>query len=70
MIDGPNDACSLSVEDGWVSPSYGVKEPAKVIVLKGTVAVPLDASFLFAERRLIPPERAEASEALATSTAC
>ena len=70
MIDGPSDACSLSLEDGWVSPSYGVKEPTKVIVWKGTVAVPLHASFLFAERRLMPAERAEASQALAASSAC
>jgi len=38
-----------SVADGWVSPSYGVKVPTKVLVWRTRAALPLTASFLFAE---------------------
>jgi hypothetical protein len=48
---------TLSVEAGWVSPSYGIKVPTTVLVWNATVAVPLEASYLFAERRLSIDER-------------
>ncbi|PYR42930.1 MAG: hypothetical protein DMF93_04440 [Acidobacteria bacterium] len=58
------DALSLSLEDGWVSPSYGVKVPATVLVLRGTVPIPITASFLFAAERLSRDERAAAASSL------
>lgn len=41
----------VALEDGWVSPSYGVKIPSIVVMLKGTVTMPFDASFGFASER-------------------
>ena len=70
MPDDDAGALSLALEDGWVSPGYGVKVPAKVIVWRGRVPVPTNASFLFAELRLARDERAVVAEALATSSVC
>ncbi len=42
---------TLTLDEGWVSPSYGVKTPTTVITLKGTVTVPFEASFAFAVER-------------------
>jgi hypothetical protein len=56
---------SLSLEDGWVSPSYGVKVPAKIAVWRGTVPIPFGASFMFAELRLSREERVTVGETLA-----
>jgi len=39
----------LDIEDGWVSPSYGVRVPTKVLVWRTRVSLPVTASFLFAE---------------------
>jgi hypothetical protein len=39
----------LDMEDGWVSPSYGVRVPTKVLVWRARVSLPVKASFLFAE---------------------
>jgi len=55
---------SLSVEPGWVSPSYGVKVPTAVLVWRTAVAGPIEASYLFAEAHLTVNERAAVSEAL------
>jgi hypothetical protein len=57
MPDAGAATLSLTLEDGWVSPGYGVKEPARVIVWKGTVSVPIEASFLFADVRVGRDER-------------
>ena len=57
-------ALALSLEDGWVSPRYGVKAATHVIVWKGTAAVPFEAAFLFTDRRLTPAERAAARATL------
>jgi heparinase II/III-like protein len=43
---------SLALEDGWVSPGYGVKVPTTVVVWKGTAAVPVEVSFLFSDVRI------------------
>ena len=48
---------SASLEEGWVSPSYGVKRPTTVVVWRVKAAVPLTAACVFAESRLTPPER-------------
>ena len=55
---------TLSLQPGWVSPSYGVKVPTTVIVWETTARLPIAASFLFVESRLSGAERAEASESL------
>ena len=43
----PAPAMTITIEDGWVSPSYGVRAPAKVIVCRATASLPLTVSFLF-----------------------
>jgi hypothetical protein len=62
-------AFSLSLEPGWVSPSYGVKVPTTVLVWKGTTVGQVEASYLFAEAQLTPLERAAVSETLKTPLA-
>jgi len=42
---------ALSLEDGWVSPSYGVKVPATVVVWRGLAALPITASHTFTTER-------------------
>ena len=61
---------SLSVEPGWVSPSYGVKVATSVLVWRTAVTGPIDASYLFAEARLTMSERSEVADALRRSSAC
>ena len=59
----PDDTAArwtLTLEPGWVSPGYGVKVPTTVLVWKAHAALPIDASFLFAESRLTPAERVRA----------
>jgi hypothetical protein len=53
----------LSLEPGWVSPSYGVKLPTTVLVWRVTSRLPVTASYLFAVRRLSRSERTEADSA-------
>jgi heparinase II/III-like protein len=57
-------AFSLSIEEGWVSPTYGVKVPSNVLVWAGRSPVPLVASYLFADVRFTPEERAAVSDSL------
>jgi hypothetical protein len=42
----------LSLESGWVSPSYGVKVPATVVVWTGTASLPLVTSHSFSTERV------------------
>ena len=58
---------TLSLEDGWVSPAYGVKVPAAVAVWRGAATLPVGVSFLFAERQLSLDDRVAASAALETA---
>src|SRR5580765_1192113 len=39
----------FDIEDGWVSPSYGVRVPGKVLVWRTRTSLPVMVSFLFAE---------------------
>jgi hypothetical protein len=48
----PASAMTMEIEDGWVSPSYGVRVPTKVLVWRARSSVPLTVSFLFAESRV------------------
>ena len=67
----PSDSAAsftLSVEEGWVSPSYGVKLPASVLVWSATGGRPIEASFLFAETHLNSDERRAVVDALRSSS--
>jgi hypothetical protein len=55
---------SLALEPGWVSPSYGVKVATAVLVWRATAAVPIEASYLFAETQLTSADRSVVSEGL------
>ena len=55
---------AAAFEEGWVSPSYGVKVPTTVVVWRALVRIPVEASFLFAERELSVEERLSVSGAL------
>jgi uncharacterized heparinase superfamily protein len=44
---------ALSLEPGWISPSYGVKVPTTVVVWRGSTALPLSASFSFSDTRQV-----------------
>jgi hypothetical protein len=57
----------LSLEAGWVSPSYGVKIPTTVVVWKGSVPLPFENSFLFAERQVHADQRTAVAARLASS---
>jgi hypothetical protein len=59
---------SLSLGEGWVSPSYGVKVPAKVAVCAVTLPTPVTASFIFAALRLSPDERLAVARTLAAAS--
>ena len=60
-------ALALSLADGWVSPGYGVKVPTTVVVWSATTALPVDASFLFADAHVSHDERVELALTLAAS---
>jgi len=51
-------AAALRIEDGWVSPSYGVKHATSVIVVDATAPVPMSAVYLFTTTPLEAAERA------------
>jgi hypothetical protein len=53
--------------DGWVSTSYGVKVPTRVIVLDGDVSLPVSFSYLFSDTRLDESARAHAMASLAAA---
>src|SRR5207253_814940 len=61
------EALSLSLEDGWVSPRYGVKIPAVVLVWRASVDTPFTAAFLFSADRLSSNERMTVSAELAAA---
>jgi Heparinase II/III-like protein/Heparinase II/III N-terminus len=55
---------TMSLEPGWVSPSYGVKVATTVLVWRATVAGPIDVCYLFADTRLTVDERSAVREDL------
>ena len=52
-VDAP-PGLRLSIEDGWISPSYGVRVPSKVATLSGRAALPASATFRIGARRVSP----------------
>ena len=51
-------AAVVRIENGWVSPSYGVKRGTSVIVVEATAPVPMSAVYLFTDTPLEAAERA------------
>jgi uncharacterized heparinase superfamily protein len=66
LPDAVAAAFTLTIEPGWVSPSYGVKVPTSILIWKTSSAEPLVASYLFAESQLSAGDRAEAIDRLAS----
>jgi uncharacterized heparinase superfamily protein len=60
-------ALALTIEDGWVSPSYGVRMPCKVLVGHIRTRLPLTASFLFADARVDAGDRIRVMDTLCDS---
>jgi Heparinase II/III-like protein/Heparinase II/III N-terminus len=58
---------TFEIEDGWVSPSYGVRVPTRVLVWRGRAGMPLTIAYLFAESCLSTGERARAAALLASA---
>jgi hypothetical protein len=54
----------FTVEDGWVSRSYGVKTPTRVIMFNHDAELPFSLSYIFADARLDFSARADAMVAL------
>jgi hypothetical protein len=59
----------IRIDDGWVSASYGVKTPTKVLVLEVTGALPLSFDYVFSDTRLDGTGRSRAMSALAEAGA-
>ena len=70
LPDAAPAALSLSLEPGWVSPSYGVKVATTVLVWTAVAMVPIEVSYLFAESRLTVDERAAAIADLTAADPC
>lgn len=70
LPDDAAAACAFSVEGGWISPSYGVKVPTKVLVWKAEASMPVEASYLFSDIYFSPQERRVVCEAMRRSSAC
>jgi uncharacterized heparinase superfamily protein len=62
----PRADLTLSLQPGWVSPSYGVKMPATVVVWEGRCELPTRVEYLFADARLDPNDRVLAGERFAS----
>jgi hypothetical protein len=64
MLPADPAASMFTLEDGWVSKSYGVKTPTMVIVFDHDAELPFSLSYIFADARLEQPARADAMAAL------
>ncbi len=63
LVDEPDDLAT-HLDDGWVSPRYGVKVPATVVVFERVCALPATLAYVFAPERLSPEKRRAALGAL------
>jgi len=70
LLPGATPHLELSLEAGWVSPSYGVKIPTTVVIWRSAAPLPCDSAFVFAERRLNADERAAVVAGLAAASVC
>jgi len=64
MLPAVPAGAMFTVEDGWVSKSYGVKTPTAVIVFDHDAELPFSLSYIFADARLDFRARADAMAAL------
>ena len=64
MLPAEPATAMFTLEDGWVSKSYGVKTPSKVIVFDHDTELPFSLSYIFADARLEFSARASAMAAL------
>jgi hypothetical protein len=55
------DSCQLAIDDGWVSPTYGIKQPAMVLRLSGRCQLPATITAIFARQ---PPGAVDVSPLL------
>jgi uncharacterized heparinase superfamily protein len=65
----PAAPAPIRIDDGWVSASYGVKTPTKVLVLEVAGALPVSFDYVFSETRLDGTGRSRAMSALAEAGA-
>jgi hypothetical protein len=64
----PLEGSTMTIEDGWASPSYGVRTEIRVVVLKARVALPQLVSCRFGLARLTPDRLENALAALPSDT--
>jgi len=55
ILDAPDDL-TLLVEPGWVSPSYGVRAPIQVLIMRSHARLPVTASVRFGLVRYTPDQ--------------
>jgi hypothetical protein len=60
QIASPADGLTMTIENGWASPSYGVRAGIRVVTLRGRVALPQVVSFRFGLVRM-PLDRLQAA---------
>jgi hypothetical protein len=65
MVAGP-DEMTTTIERGWSSPSYGVRQDIRVIVMRVTTAIPRVAAFRFGLVRLAADRLRELAARLPT----
>ncbi len=68
MLPASAAPAPLRIDEGWVSPGYGVKTETRVIVLEAECAMPVSFSYIFADTRLDSSARARALHALAEAS--
>ena len=62
-------AALIRLDDGWVSPSYGVKHPAVVVAVDVDDVMPVRLDYVFSSARLTGSEQAAAMSALEKAAA-
>ncbi|MEO7133240.1 MAG: alginate lyase family protein, partial [Vicinamibacterales bacterium] len=62
-------AASMRLDDSWVSPSYGVKHPAAVVVVATDDVMPVRLDYLFSSARLTESQQTAARSALENAAA-
>ena len=63
MTPGPAPG-AWRLDQGWISPSYGVRHETSVLVIEYRGSLPISPSWLFAEARLPQADRQQALERL------
>jgi hypothetical protein len=63
------DAAVIRLDESWVSPSYGVKHPAAVVVVDADDVMPVRLDYVFSIARLNASEQAAAMSGLESAAA-